>query len=236
MCWFTLTPAKGKKQHHHDRHSTDSSCVEELVRVRRDPSPRFTPLRVKVPGGVSMEFEDHHHLHPHSHLHPHLNHHHNHHLHPLHLHPLHPIHGHHHHHHHHHGLPVRLRGPGRKRCPPPSPPPPSRAPSKCRPAPRSRSCSPARPREPIYHTQIVEPAQVRESTRVALCNPERPRGRLRRVAGYELLGREVPWQWDCVSSTVGSSVSGGKWSTKKRSSKGGGGLRYPPFGSMDRWL
>jgi hypothetical protein len=76
---------------------------------------------------------------------------------------------------------------------------------------------------------------VRETTRVALrsVQPERQRGRLRRVAGYEVLGTQVPFDWDCISSTVGSSGAGGKWVRKKVK---GGGLRYPPFGSMDRWL
>lgn len=222
MCWFTLTPTKGKKRHH-GRHSTDSSCVEELVRVHRSPSPRFSDVRVKVPSSITVELEHH------DHLHPRLHHHHKHHLHPLHLHPIHG------HHDHHHDMPaVRLRGPGRKRCPlPPGAPPPSRDPSTCRPC--SPSSSPARPREPIYRTQIVEPAYVRETTRVALrsVQPERQRSRLRRVAGYEVLGREVPWNWDCVSSTLGSSSAGsGKWTRKRR----GGGLRYPPFGTIDRWL
>ncbi|KAF1848341.1 uncharacterized protein K460DRAFT_403630 [Cucurbitaria berberidis CBS 394.84] len=220
MCWLTLTPAKGKK-HRHDHHAIESSCVEELVRVHRSPSPRLSDVRVRVPSSISVELEDHHHVHPH------LHHHHKHHLHPLHLHPLHS-------HHRHHDMPaLRLRGPGRKRCPPPpGPPPPSREPSRCRPC--SRSSSPLRPREPIYRTQIVEPAQVRETTRVALgtVQPERHKSRLRRVAGYEVLGRDVPWNWDCVSSTVGSSsAGGGKWTRKK-----GGGLRYPPFGALDRWL
>ncbi|KAH7354585.1 hypothetical protein BKA66DRAFT_446641 [Pyrenochaeta sp. MPI-SDFR-AT-0127] len=227
MCWFTLTPTSGKN-HHHDRHSSDSSCVEELVRVHRSPSRRFSGVRVKVPSSVTMEIKDQHHHHLQPHLHPHLLHQHKHHLHPLHFHPIHG-------HRHHHDAPVvRLRGPGTKRCPPPSPPPPSRDASKC--PPRSRSSSPARSSEPIYRTQIVEPAQVRENTRAALhtFHPERQRGRLRRVAGYEVLGREVPWNWDCVSSTVGSSdTGGGKW---RRRSRGGQGLNYPPFGSMDRWL
>jgi hypothetical protein len=233
MCWFTLSPAKGKKQH--DRRSSDSSCAEELVRVHRSPSRhRFTEVKVKMPSSISMELSDHHHHHHHPHLHPHLHHHHRHHLHPLHLHP---IHGHHHHRHHHHDRTIDiLHGHGKRRCPPPpGPPPPTRDPSTCRPRPRSRSPSPHRPREPIYRTQIVEPTQVRETTRVALRNVEsdRQRGRLRRVAGYEVLGTQVPFDWDCVSSTVGSSSGGGRWVRKKVKSSG---LKYPPFGSMDRWL
>ncbi|KAF1833192.1 hypothetical protein BDW02DRAFT_589862 [Decorospora gaudefroyi] len=231
MCWFTLAPTKGKKSHHHHRSSSDSSCVEELVRVRRSPSPRFTDVRVKVPS-ISLEVEEQSHHHHHHHAHPHLHHHHRHpHLHPLHMHP---VHGHHLlHPHHHHDM--KLRGPGKKRHPqPPCPPPPSREPSRCRPP---RDCSPSRPREPIYRTQIIEPSgpAVRETTRAALrssVQPSRNRHVLRRVAGYEVLGKQVPWDWDCVSSSIasGSNSSGGGWK------KGRGGLKYPPFGSMDRWL
>jgi hypothetical protein len=58
---------------------------------------------------------------------------------------------------------------------------------------------------------------------------------LRRVAGYELLGKQVPWDWDCVSSTVGSSsAGGGKWTRKRKGS--GKELKYPPFGSIERWM
>jgi hypothetical protein len=147
---------------------------------------------------------------------------------------MHPIHG----HHHHLGLgmsditEVRLQGLGRKRTiSSPCPPPPTREPSRCPPA--------SRPREPTYHTQIIEPSTgtttVRESTRAALrsVQQERTRGALRRVAGYEVLGRQSPWDWDCVSSTVGSSASGGgRWMRRRSPS----GLKYPPFGTMDRWL
>lgn len=235
MCWFTLSPAKGKKHHHHhqERHSSDSSCVEELVRVHRSPSRRrFTEVKVKVPSSISLDMSDHHHHHPH--LHPHLHHHHRHHLHPLHPLHMHPIHG--HHHHHHDRSTVKLHGHGSKRrSPPPGPPPPTRDPSRCRPQPRPRSPSPHRHREPIYRTQIVEPTEVRETTRVALrgVQPERQRGRLRRVAGYEVLGTQVPFDWDCISSTAGGSSAGGRWVRKKVKA---GGLKYPPFGSMDRWL
>jgi hypothetical protein len=221
MCWFTLTPTKARK---HNRHSTDSSCVEQLVRVHRSPSPRFSEVRVKVPS-ISLELDEKHH----GHLHPHLQHHHRHpHLHPLHMHP---IHGHHHHHHHGHGMDIgeireiKLRGGGRKRCPPPPcPPPPSREPSRCP------------PREPIYRTQIVEPtsAAVRETTRAALQAPKH-RSQLRRVAGYEVLGKQMPWDWDCVSDSAGSSAGGGRW-VKRKISGGRGGLKYPPFGGMERWL
>lgn len=222
MCWFTLAPTKGKRHHP----SSDSSCVEDLVRVHRNPSrPRFTDIKVKIPS-ISVDMSDHHHNHPH--LHPHLQHHHRHHIHPLHLNPFH------HHHDHYDRTTVKLHGSGRRRCsPPPGPPPPTRDTSRCRPRPRSRSHG--RSGEPIYRTQIVEPAEVRETTRVALrsVQPERERGRLRRVAGYEVLGTQVPFDWDCISSTVGSGGGGGRWVRKKVKT---GGLKYPPFGSMDRWM
>jgi hypothetical protein len=230
MCWFTLSPAKGKK-HHREHRSSDSSCVEELVRVHRSPSrPRFTDIKVKVPS-ISMELSDHHHHHPH--MHPHLQHHHRHHLHnPLHMHP---IHDHLFHPHHHDRTPVRLHGHGKRRHSPPPGPPPTRDPSRCRPQPRPRSPVPREPREPIYRTQIVEPTEVRETTRVALgsVRPDRQRGRLRRVAGYEVLGTQVPFDWDCISSTAGGNSAGGRWVRKKVKTSG---LKYPPFGSMDRWM
>jgi hypothetical protein len=94
---------------------------------------------------------------------------------------------------------------------------------------------------------------VRATTRRALREGAnlRVRGRVRRVGGYEVLGRSVPWDWDCVSSTVGSSVARGdggsrygggdgkkKHNGKKKKKKGGrgGGLSYPPFGGMEQWL
>ncbi|KAH7410450.1 hypothetical protein DE146DRAFT_604162 [Phaeosphaeria sp. MPI-PUGE-AT-0046c] len=233
MCWFTLSPSKSKK--HRVHHSSDSSCAEDLVRVHRSPSRHhFTDIKVKLPSSVSLDMSEHHH---HPHLHPHLHHHHRHHLHPLHMHPLH---GHHHHQHHHHleRAVEKLHGHGRRRhSPPPGPPPPTRDASRCRTRPRSPAPAPAPcpPREPIYRTQIVEPREVRDMTRVALrgVQPERQRGRLRRVAGYEVLGSQVPFDWDCVSSTVGGSSAGGRWVRKKAKSSG---LRYPPFGSVERWM
>lgn len=77
----------------------------------------------------------------------------------------------------------------------------------------------------MYRTQIVEPAlkevrEVKDATRIALREVKPERGRLRRVAGYEVMGKDVPWDWDCVGSVASS----------------GGKLRYPPFGGMDRWM
>lgn len=56
-----------------------------------------------------------------------------------------------------------------------------------------------------------------------------------------MLGRQVPWDWDCVSSTVGGSSSSnagggatkGKWVRRK---SGGAGLVYPPFGDAEKWM
>lgn len=248
MCWFTLSPAKSKKPR--APRSSDSSCVEQLVRVHSNPArPRFTQVKVKVPSSVSMDMSEqhhhphhllnHHHRHPHLHVDLDLDHHHRHHLHPLHLHPIHPLH---HHHNHHDRSSFTLHGHGKPRAsPPPNPPPPTRAPSRCPPAP-----SPHPPRDPTYRTQIVEPTlQVRETTRTALqSTTDRTRGRLRRVAGYEVLSAQVPFDWDCISSTVGSSAGrggGGKWVRMKKKGSGsgrggGGGLKYPPFGGVERWM
>jgi hypothetical protein len=63
----------------------------------------------------------------------------------------------------------------------------------------------------------------------------RVRGRMRRVGGYEVLRKSVPWDWDCVSSTVESSVGVGKGRGGEKG-KRKGGLKYPPFGGMQRWM
>ncbi|KAF2687753.1 hypothetical protein K458DRAFT_414834 [Lentithecium fluviatile CBS 122367] len=217
MCWITLTPKRTSGRHHHHHHpahhthSAHGSSVEELIKVHHSAhSPRYSKVRIATPS-VSVAGERHHgRHHDHDHHHPHLPH-----IHPLHMHPASLLpHRHYHYYRTHH-----LHGPGKKRGPPLPAPPPSSCPS---------------PREPIYRTQIVEPKprEVRETTRIALreVRPEgRQRGRLRRVAGYEVLGREVPWDWDCVSSVPSSGIGG-------RRAGGSNGLRFPPFGSMDRWM
>ena len=80
----------------------------------------------------------------------------------------------------------------------------------------------------------MEPAAVRAGTAHALreMRDVRVRGRMRRIGGYEVLGKSVPWDWDCVSSTVGSSVGSRKGKKGKRKE----GLKYPPFGDMQRWM
>jgi hypothetical protein len=239
MCWITLTPSKNKRK------STSSDCSSaDIVRVHHSPKPRFSDVTVSLPSIVTSTDDHHHHhhedllhLHPHvpEHLRPHaplphglLHHHHRHpHLHPihpLHLHPLAPLHG-----------------PGKKiRIEHPHPPPPTRHSSRPPPAPSSSTSSSSSsddacpPKEPIYRTQIVEPAAVRATTRTAL-RDVRVRGRVRRLGGYDVSGRSVPWDWDCVSSTVGSSVRGGA-KRKGQRKKGGGGWKYPPFGGAERWL
>lgn len=79
---------------------------------------------------------------------------------------------------------------------------------------------------------------MRATTRTALRDMRfdgvRSRMGMRRVGGYEVLGRDVPWDWDCVSSTVGSGRS--TVPIKKKGKKKEGGLKYPPFGGMERWL
>ncbi|KAF2703111.1 hypothetical protein K504DRAFT_184100 [Pleomassaria siparia CBS 279.74] len=251
MCWITLSPSKDKHKHHdHDHHhhhhdSRHGSCDEKLVRIRRSTMVDIedgeterirvlSPATVRVPSvevkervrwrerdGERRHLRPHlHHHHPHMHPHIPLPHHlhlpHGHHLHVPHPHHLHLPHGYHHHHHHH------LHGHGKKRAPAPYPPPPSR-------------CHSREPPEPIYRTQVVEPSsrEIRETTRVALreVRPERERGRLRRVAGYEVLGRDVPWSWDAVSSIA----SGGR-SRRDGSVVGRGGLRFPPFGGAGSWM
>ncbi|EMD95039.1 hypothetical protein COCC4DRAFT_151445, partial [Bipolaris maydis ATCC 48331] len=242
MCWVTLTPSRGKKKGYQP--TSDSSCVEDIVRVHHNPaSPRLTNVRIKAPS-VDVEVDE---KHTHAHVYPHLQHHHRHpHLHPLHMHP---IHGEHH-------LGVSLAHPPPPSCSPSSSPPPSTAPADTSPL-----IPPSIPRDPIYHTQIIQPTSprargpspstVRETTRIALRTStatssnqpqqRRPRNNLRRVAGYQVLGRQVPWDWDCVSSTVGGSSSSnagggatkGKWVRRK---SGGAGLVYPPFGDAEKWM
>lgn len=65
--------------------------------------------------------------------------------------------------------------------------------------------------QPIY--EVREPRgmdrEVRENTRAALERNERSGGggrTIRRVRGYDVLARRVPWSWECVSSGGGSSV------------------------------
>ena len=222
MCWFTLTPAKGKE--HHNR-SSNSSCAADLVRVHRSVSPRYSDINVKIPISVSMDAEHPHHSH---HQHALLHHHHRH---SLHLHPTcHDL------HHLRHAVPVvKLRGPGKRRCPSrPAPPPPTRDPLRC--PPPSGAPPPSPPHDPVFRTQLVTPQAVRDTTRMALGTVEsnRQQSQLRRVAGYEVLSKQVPWHWDCVSSTVQSSGTLGSTLRSKKRSRGAS--KYPPFGSMDRWL
>ncbi|KAF2649296.1 hypothetical protein K491DRAFT_208544 [Lophiostoma macrostomum CBS 122681] len=218
MCWVTFSSKEGKRHHHHPHlhhphlHHHAHPDTEFLVRTDRTSfeveteAPIPTTLypshdysRVRI---VTPTLERHHRQH--------------HHLHPLHMHP------------------TRLHGHGRKRAQTPRPPPPSRRSSRSR----------ERSRDPIYkiqtvdegalagyRTTVVEPAQheVRETTRIALRETRPERRGLRRVAGYEVLAREVPWSWDCVSSVADSGA-------RDRGRRGRSGLRFPPFGSPGSWM
>ncbi|KAJ4984713.1 hypothetical protein SVAN01_09827 [Stagonosporopsis vannaccii] len=238
MCWISLTPTKTKRK------PTPSDCSSaDIVRVRHNPKRRFSDISIALPSTVTSptsHHQQHHHggLHLHPHLPEHLRppaplphgllHHHHRHphlhgLHPLHLHPVTPL----------HGAGKKLRFDADSAAPPP---PPSSLSSSSPSSSSSSSAAPCRPREPVYRTQIVEPTAVRASTRSALRHL-RAKGRVRRVGGYEVLGKNVPWDWDCVSSTVGSRSSAGGAKEGKRKRKGKGArLRYPPFGGMERWL
>ncbi|OCK79215.1 hypothetical protein K432DRAFT_383278 [Lepidopterella palustris CBS 459.81] len=152
-----------------------------------------------------------------------------------------------------HPRPDTLRGHGVKRAPPPPPPPPS--PTSARnvkfewpyvsvPLPRA----PKRDEEHTYRTVYASPSSmrrdadrdrsfaVRAATRSGLEESTRPRGgRLRRVAGYEVLSAQVPWGWDCMDDER----------PKKRRSSGAAGTasglgryerRYPPFGPLSSWM
>lgn len=52
------------------------------------------------------------------------------------------------------------------------------------------------------------------------------------MAGYEVLGKTVPWDWDCVSSSVGGGGGGGGRSR----SRGRSERRFPPFGGAEGWM
>lgn len=217
MCWITLSPKKRKHHHHHHphmhnpfhhhHHHNDSSSSIHLIRRDR--------ISFDAPVPTTLHSSHHHHnkiriIEPIVEIRPdHHHHRHHHHLHPLHMHPP----------------PIKLHGPGRKRAPAPTPRPPP--PSRCSSPPRSHSRDPTYRIQPIsesrpYRTVIATPGvdEVRETTRIALREAKPERNRLRRVAGYEVLGREVPWSWDCVSS-VGSSK---------------GGRKFPPFGGARTWM
>ena len=220
MCWITLNPKRRKHHHNHHRDHDQDPSVEHLIQRNR------VSFDVDAPIPTTLYPSHHHHQQEririvtpeprHHHPHTHVHHRHHHHIRPLHLHS------------------TKLHGPGKKRAPP-APPPPSREPSRSR---RSRSrdalyrIQPISVTNPPYRVVIAEPEteEIRETTRIAL-RESRPRERrLRRVAGYEVLGREVPWSWDCVSSVDGRGRETG---TGRR---GGGGLRYPPFGESEDWM
>lgn len=200
MCWITLAPKEGKghKHHHHHHHKhhkhhhhhphiphphlhlhdheSTYSSAEHLIRRDRISfdAPVPTTLHPSYDRARVRIITPTVSI-PERPCHAHRHAH----VHPLRLHP------------------VKLHGPGKKRAPLPKAPPTS----------RNSSCAPSR--EPIYRIQPIyerrEPdVEVRETTRIALREVRPERSRLRRVAGYEVLGKRVPWSWDCVSGTNSS--------------------------------
>ena len=120
-----------------------------------------------------------------------------------------------------------LHGHGAKRAPAPPPPPPPPSPR----SPRNRGAEWAPREEGRYRTVVAVPGRGRERERFAVraatsrrleevrveaFRPGEVGRRLRRVAGYEVLSRRVPWGWDCV----------------ERGREG----RYPPFGGAETWM
>ena len=134
-----------------------------------------------------------------------------------------------------------LHGYGAKRAaaPPPPPPPPPPSPR----SPRNRGAEWAPRGEGRYRTVVAVPGRGRErererererfavraatsrrleEVRVEAFRPSEVGRRLRRVAGYEVLSRRVPWGWECV-----------EMETDEPRGRGG---RYPPFGGAETWM
>jgi hypothetical protein len=69
--------------------------------------------------------------------------------------------------------------------------------------PSSRCSSDATSKDAIYRIQPIyeraAPREIQETTRIALREVRPQRTRLRRVAGYDILSRQVPWSWDAIS-------------------------------------
>jgi hypothetical protein len=139
---------------------------------------------------------------------------------------------------HHHPRPDTLRGHGTKRAAPPPPPPPSPTSGRSvhfRPDLRWPWISDPLPRAPrneapTYRTVYASPSTVRRqgdtrsATREALRSRDRrPPGRLRRVAGYDVLASEVPWSWECIEEGI---------KAKRREQR----RNYPPFGPLSSWM
>ncbi|KAF2807789.1 uncharacterized protein BDZ99DRAFT_66006 [Mytilinidion resinicola] len=150
----------------------------------------------------------------------------------------------HHHRHHLHPRPDTLRGHGIKRATsPPPPPPPSPTGKSVHFSPDLRSSKlkwpwiadplPRAPKEETtaYRTVYASPpptrrreSTTRSATRDALGSRDRRSpGRLRRVAGYDVLASEVPWSWDCIEE-------------QPRRKRRGDRLNYPPFGPSSSWM
>lgn len=210
MCWITIRPfsrhwphrhGHHHTQHHHHRHPT--AVTEELVRIRRDTPPKHC-AHILLPEASPAVCES-------------------------------KVHS------------MRLHGHGSRRRPP-LPPPPPPPPSRCsiRQGERERvrvtvshvTSAAAHVPEPQYRTVIATPkcvsgrdgVTIQRSTRDALCKPGDytgpRRSRVRRMAGCEVLSRQLPWSWDCISS------EGSEEKTRKEKDK----LNYPPFGSASSWM
>ncbi|KAF2198383.1 hypothetical protein GQ43DRAFT_163946 [Delitschia confertaspora ATCC 74209] len=232
MCWINFSPTK--KARPPPSHVHSSSSIEEIVRIkprRRRRARIIAPSVTVCSEPSSISHDDHHnHFHP-----PHYP------VYPHHLQPSHHI--------DHHWHPLRLHGHGVKIAHPlpPPPPPPSPCPEKDREvriqfSHETRTARISSEPQPRYRTVIATPISVgrpttseviRASTREALrevkVHSGSKGGRLRRVAGYEILSTQVPWSWDCVSS---GGENGQKWKPRTRTSH----PKYPPFGSPGRWI
>ncbi|KAF2742721.1 hypothetical protein M011DRAFT_260622 [Sporormia fimetaria CBS 119925] len=94
--------------------------------------------------------------------------------------------------------PLKLHGPGKPRLDV----------AVTQPWPREREQKSSPLKEPMYHFQPIAPRrepfvdEIRRTTRVAIKEIKPERKKLRRVAGYEVLSKQVPWSWDCMSKST----------------------------------
>ncbi|KAF2012394.1 hypothetical protein BU24DRAFT_276464 [Aaosphaeria arxii CBS 175.79] len=93
------------------------------------------------------------------------------------------------------------------------------------------------PITPLQTPAIMAPSseRVRQVTRAALQEQRSGRVRnLRRVAGYDILSSDVPWDWNCVISTDATvpAKSSDRFPGKPTKKE----LGYPPFGHMSSWM
>jgi len=207
MCWITFSSTSSRRK---KAPPVPFHRGPRIITIPPEPEMhhRHRHVRIAVPASASLPKHTHKSHHPHEH------------------------------HRHHHPRPDTLRGHGIKRAAAPPPPPPS--PTSGRSVrfspdlrwPRVSDSLPRGPRReaPTYRTIYASPSVVRRqgdtrsATREALRSQDRrPLGRLRRVAGYDVLASEVPWSWDCIEE--------GTKATKK-----GQRRNYPPFGPSSSWM